>query len=354
MKLNKTLITLCISLLFLYTHAQQTLSNALGKVKLSFTLDKNGSPMYEVAYGNKTIIAPSRLGFALDTDSLFYTSFQLLGTEKNSFDQTWQTVWGETKDIRNHYEELTVHLQSLKAPGYLLNIIFRVFEDGVGFRYDFPLQPKLKYFIVTDELTQFNLTGNNKAFWIPGDFDTNEYLYTTSLISEIDNRKLVATSTDIAVRVAPDPFAVQTPLMMKTSDGLYINIHEAALVNYSAMQLHVNQKNYSLTASLVPDAYGNKAYLHAPFKTPWRTIIVSDRAEEILSSKLILNLNEPSRLSNTSWIKPMKFTGIWWEMQTGKSSWSYSDYPDSLGKDGQLIPRHSHITAPIQRMSNDT
>jgi glucan 1,4-alpha-glucosidase len=351
MKLNKTLATLVVSLFILFAQGQQSFTSSLGKVKLVFTLDQTGSPVYEVAFGNKTIIAPSRLGFALNTDSLFYTSFQITGTERKSFDQTWQTVWGETKDVRNHYEELTVHLQSQKAPGYLLNIIFRVFEDGVGFRYEFPLQPKLKYFIVTDELTQFNLTGNNKAFWIPGDFDTNEYLYTTSLISEIDNRKLVESSTDIAVRVAPDPFAVQTPLMMKTSDGLYINIHEAALVDYSAMQLHVNQKNFSLTASLVPDAYGNKAYLHAPFKTPWRTIIVSDKAEDILSSKMILNLNEPSKLSNTSWIKPMKFTGIWWEMQTGKSSWSYSDYPDSLGKDGQLIPHghHGANTANVKR-----
>jgi glucan 1,4-alpha-glucosidase len=351
MKLNKILITVFLCLFFGFAGAQQTFSSSLGKVKLVFTLDQTGNPLYEVTYGSKSIIAPSRLGFALNTDSLFYTGFALMGTERKSFDQTWQTVWGETKEVRNHYEELTVHLRSQKTPGYLLNIIFRVFEDGVGFRYEFPLQPMLKYFIVTDELTQFNLTGDHKAFWIPGDFDTNEYLYTTSLISQIDNRKLVETSTDIAVRVAPDPFAVQTPLMMKTGDGLYINIHEAALVNYSAMQLHVNQKTYSLTASLVPDAYGNKAYLHAPFKTPWRTIIVSDKAEEILSSKLILNLNEPSVITNTTWIKPMKFTGIWWEMQTGKSSWSYSDYPDSLDKDGQLIPHghHGANTANVKR-----
>jgi glucan 1,4-alpha-glucosidase len=351
MKLSKIPVVICFSFFFLQIHAQQSESCALGKVKLDFSLDKNGSPVYEVTYNSKIIIAPSRLGFALNTDSLFYNSFTVMGTERSSFDQTWQTVWGETKDIRNHYQELTVHLKSTREPGLLLNIIFRVFEDGVGFRYEFPLQPKLKYFIVTDELTQFNLTGNHKTFWIPGDYDTNEYLYTTSLLSEIDNRSLVASSTDIAVRVAPDPYAVQTPLMMKTGDGIYINIHEAALVNYAAMQLHVNGKNYSLTASLVPDAYGNKAYLHAPFKSPWRTIIVSDRAEEILSSKMILNLNDPSAITNTSWIKPMKFTGVWWEMQTNKSSWSYSDYPDSLGKDGQLIPHghHGANTANVKR-----
>jgi hypothetical protein len=338
---------ICLSL-----HASaQSETASLGKVKMVFTLDKTGTPVYEVSYNNKPVIIPSRLGFKLNVDSLFYTSFQMIGTERKSFDQTWQTVWGETKDIRNHYEELTVRLQSKQAPGLLLNIIFRVFEDGVGFRYDFPLQPKLKNFIVTDELTQFNLTGDHKVFWIPGDFDTNEYLYTTSTISEIDNRKMVETSTDIAVRVAPDPFAVQTPLMMKTSDGLYINIHEAALVNYSAMQLHVDRKNYSLNASLVPDAYGNKAYLRAPFKTPWRTIIVSDKAVDILSSKMILNLNDPSVITNTSWIKPMKFAGVWWEMQTGKSTWSYSDFPDSLSNDGKMIPNghHGATTANVKR-----
>jgi len=349
MKLNIILVSSFLIVLCVQAGAQSPETLQLGKVKMVFSLDKNGSPEYAVSYNNKPVVLPSRLGFKLNTDSLFYTSFQFIGTGRNSFDQTWQTVWGETREIRNHYEELTVRLQSKQ--GVLLNIIFRVFEDGVGFRYEFPLQPKLKYFIVTDELTQFNLTGNHKTFWIPGDFDTNEYLYTTSAISEIDNRKMVATSTDIAVRVAPDPYAVQTPLMMKTADGLYINIHEAALINYSAMQLHVDGKNYSLTASLVPDAYGNKAYLHAPFKTPWRTIIVSDKAADILSSKMILNLNDPSVIANTSWIKPMKFAGVWWEMQTDKSTWNYTDFPDSLSKDGKMIPngRHGATTANVKR-----
>jgi len=349
MKLNIILVSSFLIVLCVQAGAQSPETLQIGKVKMVFSLDKNGSPEYAVSYNNKPVVLPSRLGFKLNTDSLFYTSFQFIGTGRNSFDQTWQTVWGETREIRNHYEELTVRLQSKQ--GVLLNIIFRVFEDGVGFRYEFPLQPKLKYFIVTDELTQFNLTGNHKTFWIPGDFDTNEYLYTTSAISEIDNRKMVATSTDIAVRVAPDPYAVQTPLMMKTADGLYINIHEAALINYSAMQLHVDGKNYSLTASLVPDAYGNKAYLHAPFKTPWRTIIVSDKAADILSSKMILNLNDPSVIANTSWIKPMKFAGVWWEMQTDKSTWNYTDFPDSLSKDGKMIPngRHGATTANVKR-----
>jgi len=351
MRLIKLSFVLFFIFLCLLTNAQQSETAALGKVKLEFNLDKSGTPVYAVYYSGKAVILPSLLGFKLDVDSMFFTSFRLLGTERKSFDQNWQTVWGETKIIRNHYTELTIRLQSQQSPGRLLNIIFRVFEDGVGFRYEFPLQPKLKYFIVRDELTEFNQTGDHKTFWIPGDFDTNEYMYTTSRISEIDNQKMVETSTDICVRIAPDAYAVQTPLMMKTNAGLYVNIHEAALINYPAMQLHVNKDNFSYRASLVPDTYGNKAYLHAPFKTPWRTIIVSDQAADILSSKIILNLNDPSVLTNTSWIKPMKFTGVWWEMQTGKSTWSYSDFPDSLGTDGKLIPngKHGATTANVKR-----
>ena len=273
-----------------------------------------------------------------------------LGSEKRPVDETWKPVWGQVSEIRNHYEEVTVHLKQ-QSTNRLLDIIFRVFADGVGFRYEFPKQPGIKYFIVTAELTQFNLTGNHKAFWIPGDYDTNEYPYTTCKLSEIDNKELVEKSTAIAVRVAPDRYAVQTPLMMKTDDGLYINIHEAALVNYPAMQLHVNDTTYQLSARLVPDAYGNKAYLHAPFHTPWRTIIVSDKATDILASNMILNLNDPSAIKNTSWITPMKFVGVWWEMQTGKGTWSYSDYPDSTDANGNLIPngRHSANTANVKR-----
>jgi hypothetical protein len=250
------------------------------------------------------------------------------------------------KEIRDRYEELTVHLEKGGTPARRLDLVFRVFEDGVGFRYVFPKQPDLKYFVVTDELTQFSLAGDARTWWIPGDYDTNEYPYTTSNLSQIDNTALVAASTDIAVRVAPDPQSVQTPLMMKTGDGLYLNIHEAALIDYPAMQLHVDRSKFVLSAELVPDAVGNKAYLHAPFATPWRTVIVSDKATEILASKMILNLNEPSKLVNTGWIRPMKFAGVWWEMQTGKSTWSYSDYADSV-----LIPngRHGGNTANVKR-----
>ena len=349
MILRRAFIFLFFISLFGNTSAQ-LITAGMDKVKMDFTLNKEGVPFYWVSYDQKTIIKPSVLGFTFVNNDNFNSNFEILGSEKRSVDETWKPVWGQVSEIRNHYNEVTIHLKQ-QSTNRLLDIIFRVFADGVGFRYQFPKQPGIKYFIVTDELTQFNLTGNHKAFWIPGDYDTNEYPYTTCKLSEIDNKELVEKSTAIAVRVAPDRYAVQTPLMMKTDDGLYINIHEAALVNYPAMQLHVDTASYELSARLVPDAIGNKAYLHAPFHAPWRTIIVSDKATDILASKMILNLNDPSAIENTSWIKPMKFVGVWWEMQTGKGTWSYSDYPDSTDANGNLIPngRHSANTANVKR-----
>lgn len=326
------------------------LSAAMQDVSVHFMLDKSGRPLYELSYKNGPVIKPSRLGFALAGRAAFDSDFALLGSATELHDDSWKPVWGELRSIRDHYRQLTVHLKQ-KSSNLLLDIIFRVFEDGVGFRYYFPKQPGLKYFIVSEEKTEFGLTGDHKAFWIPGDYDTNEYPYTTSLLSEVDNKSLVENSQAIAVRVAPDRYAVQTPLMLKTADGRYINIHEAALRDYPAMQLHVDRKDFLLSARLVPDALGNKAYLHAPFATPWRTVIVSDQAADILSSKTILNLNEPNVTGDDSWIKPMKFVGVWWEMQTGKSTWSYSDYPDSTDVHGALIPNHRHgaNTANVKR-----
>ena len=322
----------------------------MGKVRLNFSLDAGGEPVYSVSYGDKPVVLSSRLGFVLAEDSTFYKGFTLLGVERSTFDSVWQPVWGEVREIRDHYEQLTAHLQE-RVGGRLLDIVFRVFADGVGFRYEFPRQPGLNYFVVSDELTQFHMAGDHKTFWIPGDYDTNEYPYTTSALSAVDNAALVAASADIAVRVAPDRYAVQTPLMMKTAEGLYVNLHEAGLMDYATMQLHVDAATLTLSARLVPDAVGNKAYLHAPAHTPWRTIVLSDKAADILASKLILNLNEPSRILNTDWIHPMKFVGVWWEMQTGKGTWSYSDFADSLGASGQLIPngRHSANTANVKR-----
>jgi hypothetical protein len=341
----KKIFTLIMCLAVLHTAMAQdnkVIKVSLNKVRLEFMLDAAGKPIYSVYYNEKPVIKPSAMGFALANDSALDKQFELTGSEQTAFDETWKPVLGEVSSIRNHYQQVTIHLKQKNSTGRLMNIIFRVFEDGVGFRYEFPNQPNLKYFIVSNELTGFNLAGDHKTFWIPGDYDTNEYLYTTSKISEIDNRQMVASSTDIAVRVAPDAHAVQTPLMMKSSDGLYINIHEAALVDFPAMQLHVDNSTYQLTASLVPDAVGNKAYVHSPFKTPWRAIIVSDKAADILTSKLILNLNDPSKIKDTSWIKPMKFVGIWWEMQTGKSTWNYSNNEDTLSAEGKLIPNGTH------------
>jgi hypothetical protein len=366
----KVIACFCLLFCFCFVKAQgggggrETVQ--LGKVKLTVDLDGVGTPVYAVSFGDKPLVSSSRLGFVLKEDSTFYKGFSWKGVERKSVDASWEPVWGEVKEIRNHYEELTVHLEKVGVaatagggaggvnsggPARWLDIVFRVFEDGVGFRYVFPKQPDLKYFVVTDELTQFSLAGDHKTWWIPGDYDTNEYPYTTSTLSQIDNAALVAASTDIAVRVAPDPQSVQTPLMMKTAEGLYLNIHEAALIGYPAMQLHVDRSKLVLSAELVPDAVGNKAYLHAPFATPWRTVIVSDKATEILASKLILNLNEPSKLANTDWIKPMKFVGVWWEMQTGKSTWSYSDYADSVLASGAPIPNghHGGNTANVKR-----
>src|ERR1700688_96438 len=223
-----------------FAQTKNSASASMGKINLQFTLDENGKPAYSVSFNQKPVILSSALGFSLNDDSLFYKDFVMTGTEEKTVDENWQPVWGELKNIRNHYKQIVVHLAQQKQRRRMLDIVFRVFEDGVGFRYEFPKQPGLQYFIVKDELTHFNLTGDHKAFWIPGDYDSNEYPYTTCNLSAIDNKPLVESSTAIAVRVAPDRYAVQTPLLLKTTEGLYINIHEAALVDYPAMQLHVD------------------------------------------------------------------------------------------------------------------
>lgn len=317
----------------------------MGNVRLEFKMD-DGTPTYSAFYKGKPVIEKSKLGLAVQNSKAFEGNMELLSSPVQAMhDDTWKPVWGEVSSIRNYYSELKVHLKGKGEKGKLLDIVFRVFEDGVGFRYEVPKQPELKYFIVTDELTQFKLTGDHKTFWIPGDYDINEYQYTTSKLSEVDAWKTGKSSSK------PDQYAVQTPLMLKTADGLYINIHEAALVNYTSMQLHVDRDNYTLSSNLVPDALGNKAYMRAPCHTPWRTIIVSDKATDILASKMILNLNEPSVIKNTSWIKPMKFMGVWWEMHVDKGTWSYSNDLDTLTPQGQLIPngKHSANTANVKR-----
>lgn len=306
---------------------------------------------YSLTYKGKSVIAPSRLGFRLNKPVATLTQFTLLRADSATHDETWTPVWGEVRTIRNQYKELRLSLKDQSPAGLQLTVVFRVFDDGLGFRYEFPAQAT-KYLIVAEEQTQFALSGDHKTFWIPGDYDSNEYLYNTTPLSAIDAVAAANKEPDIAVKAVIGPDAVQTPLMMKTADGLYINIHEAALLKYPAMHLMLDKKTFTLTAHLVPDAVGNKAYLENPSRTPWRTIIVSDKATEILSSKLILNLNEPSALKETSWIKPQKFVGMWWEMHVGKATWElssgkhgantnnvkrYLDFAAQHGFDGVLI-----------------
>lgn len=326
-----------------------SITSPAGSIRLE--VSNSTTLTYSLTYKGKSVIAPSRLGFQLNKPAATLTQFTLLRADTTTFDETWTPVWGEVRTIRNHYNELALSLKDQSPAGIQLTVVFRVFDDGLGFRYEFPTQAT-KYLIVAEEQTQFALSGDHKTFWIPGDYDSNEYLYNTTPLSAIDAVAAANREPDIAVKAVIGPDAVQTPLMMKTADGLYINIHEAALLKYPAMHLMLDKKTFTFTAHLVPDAVGNKAYLENPSRTPWRTIIVSDQATEILSSKLILNLNEPAALKETSWIKPQKFVGMWWEMHVGKATWElssgkhgantnnvkrYLDFAAQHGFDGVLV-----------------
>lgn len=293
-------------------------------LELKFGLSSKGEPTYELTYKKKAIIKTSKLGFELKNGTSFLDGFQIDKTEKNTFDETWSPVLGEQKNIRNHYNELLVTLSQKTANGRFIKIRFRLFNDGLGFRYEFPEQKNLNHFVIKEEKTQFALAGDHKAFWLPGDYDTQEYSTVTSNLSEVRG-KMKAAVTPNASQTTFSPTGLQTPLMMKSKDGLYINIHEAALVDYSCMSLNLDDSNMILESWLTPDAIGDKGYLQAPTQSPWRTIVVSDKAADILASKLILNLNEPTKYKDVSWIKPVKYVGVWWEMITGKSSWAYTD-----------------------------
>ena len=297
-----------------------------GKVSVDVEINGDGTPVYNIDYKSKKVILPSKLGLELNGQQNMMNGFRISGTETSSFDETWQPVWGETRDIRNHYHELLVKLEQT-GTGRLMNLRFRVYDDGVGFRYEFPRQKNLVYFVIKDEHTQFAMTGDHTAWWIPGDYDTQEYDYTESRLSEISGLMKGAISPN-ASQTPFSPTGVQTALQMKTDDGLYINIHEAELVDYSCMHLNLDDRNMIFESWLTPDAQGNKVHTQAPCHTPWRTVMVSDDARDILASNLILNLNEPCKLTDTSWIHPVKYMGVWWEMITGKSQWSYtSDLP---------------------------
>lgn len=318
----------------------QTVMSPDGKVVVKFDLD-NGKPMYNMTFNGKTVMKDSRLGLELaknkhaskgfeETDLM--EGFVKADAQIHRFDETWKPVWGETATIRNQYNELVV---TLRQPEEQRNMVirFRVYDDGMGLRYEFPQQKNLSYFIIKDENTEFALAGNHTAWWIPGDYDTQEYEYVESKLSDI--RSLMKQSIgDNASQTPISDTAVQTSLQMKTDDGLYINIHEAACVNYPTMHLELDDRQMVFKSVLTPDAQGLKAYMQTPCNTPWRTVIVSDDARDMLASNLILNLNEPCKIEDTSWIKPVKYCGVWWEMIVGKSTWNYTDdYPSViLGK----------------------
>ena len=336
------------AILIQHAYADQSISfySPDGNIQLGLNCRDNGDLVYHVLYKGKTVIGSSGLGFKLNVPDVSLIKFSLTSADSSRVDETWKPVWGEQSSIRNNYKQLILRLNDKSGSGIALNMIFRVFNDGVGFRYEFPKQDKLNHFIVGEELTQFVVGGNHKAFWIPGDYDTNEFAYYTTNLSEIDATG-GGKAQEIHAKTFFDKNAVQTPLMLKSNDGLYINIHEASLVNYSAMNLVLDKSSFTFKAHLVPDAKGNKAYLQTPAVTPWRTIVVSDKAADILASKLILNLNEPSKIADPSWIRPQKMVGVWWEMHVGKASWDYSG--GQVGSQQATKVPHGANTANVKR-----
>jgi glucan 1,4-alpha-glucosidase len=331
----------------------QVVKSPSGRLSLSFRLTSGGTPVYALTLDGRAVVRESQLGVELKDRRGLTDGFSVEKVDTSLQDETWEPVWGEVRRIRNNFREAAIALRQAGEGEARLGLRFRVFDDGLAFRYEFPEQKGLTYFIVSDEKTEINMSGDHRAFWIPGDYDTNEYPYSTSRLSAIDATP-PALGEGIAVQARIAANAVQTPLMMKTADGLYINLHEAALVDYPAMNLVVDRQAFGMTAQLVPDAVGNKAYLRAPARTPWRTVVVSDKAADILSSKLILNANEPSKIGDTSFIKPQKFVGVWWEMHVGKATWSYADV-ESVSLTGtdwkSLKPsgRHGATTENVRR-----
>lgn len=353
----------------------QKLTSPDGNFVLNFSLDREGAPVYELFYKEKVVIKPSTLGLELqkedadkktdfswkerdDKDRLdaktnLMTGFTIQDTKTAMCDETWQPVWGEEKEIRNHYNELAVTLNQPANDRHII-LRFRLFNDGLGFRYEFPQQKNLNYFVIQEEHSQFAMAGDHTAFWIPGDYDTQEYDYTTSRLSEIRG-KMKTAITPNSSQYAFSPTGVQTALMMKTDDGLYINLHEAALVDYACMHLNLDDKNMVFESWLTPDVKGAKGYMQTPCVSPWRTVIASDDARNILASRLTLNLNEPCKITDTSWIHPVKYVGVWWDMITGKGSWAYTDEVPSV-KLGQTDyskthpnGKHSANTANVKR-----
>ena len=322
--LSALLISACAAFALDLTSPNQQLA-------MKFWLNEKGEPMYSLTFQQKDVIKPSKMGFELKDSPNLLDGFTLKNSTASTFDETWKPVWGEVSQIRNHYNELLVELEQPKEKR-IMKIRFRLFDDGLGFRYEFDKQPRLAYFKIADERTQFALAGDHKIFWIPGDYDTNEYFYNTTNVSAVDASK--ADGSNIGTHGYFAKNAVQSPTIMKTADGLYVTIFEAALYDYPAMNLLIDQQNLVMTSSLVPDALGTKAYMQTPHVTPWRTVTVSDKATEMLASKLTLNLNEPCKIEDTSFIKPQKFVGIWWGMHVPDHwTWNYADEPNIKLKD---------------------
>ena len=321
-RIQSVLLSLSFLMMSAWGLQAEDLKSPNGRLVMHFEVDGMGCPVYTLSYKGKPVIKRSRLGLEAEGFSL-REGFQLQKAETATFDETWKPVWGEVSSIRNHYNELAVTLLQPKEDR-TIRIRFRLYDDGLGFRYEFPEQKNLVYFVIKDEYSEFAMAGDHKAFWIPGDYDTQEYDYTESHLSEI--RKLMKAAVTFNTSQTPfSPTGVQTALMMKSADGLYINLHEAALVDYPCMSLELDDKTMTFRSWLTPDAQGKKGYMQTPCQSPWRTIMVSDDAREILASKLTLNLNEPCALKDVSWIKPVKYIGVWWEMITGKSTWAYTN-----------------------------
>lgn len=326
--MKKLILCVMICLFGVGFSLAQTLTSPDGNLVMDFHLSADKTPVYSLKYKGKDVIKESKMGFQIRPSFDFSKNFRIVETKEDASDTTWNPVWGQNSVIRDNHKELFVALEQ-EGTGWLLNIRFRLFDDGLGFRYEFPVQKELRHFTINEEVTEFQLTGDYKAFWIPADYDTNEFQITTSKLSEVP--QLIDKARDEALACkSPSPnLAVQTPLMLKSDDGLYINIHEAALVNYPAMHLNLDAQTFLMSSHLTPDKNGTKGYIQTGSTSPWRTIIVSDDARNILASNLIVNLNEPCKLEDTSWIKPTKYVGVWWEYFTGGgSTWAYTDTQD--------------------------
>ena len=326
--MKKLILCVMICLFGVGFSLAHTLTSPDGTLVMDFHLSADKTPVSSLKYKGKDVIKESKMGFQIRPSFDFSKNFRIVETKEDASDTTWNPVWGQNSVIRDNHKELFVALEQ-EGTGWLLNIRFRLFDDGLGFRYEFPVQKELRHFTINEEVTEFQLAGDYKAFWIPADYDTNEFQITTSKLSEVP--QLIDKARDEALACkSPSPnLAVQTPLMLKSDDGLYINIHEAALVNYPAMHLNLDAQTFLMSSHLTPDKNGTKGYIQTGSTSPWRTIIVSDDARNILASNLIVNLNEPCKLEDTSWIKPTKYVGVWWEYFTGGgSTWAYTDTQD--------------------------